>query len=435
MTALANEDWDAASKQLATTSSNPNFKRGMQNRSNRRRNMFVNGDYSIKAFGGELGTNGTDFTNGLLQVNAGNTHERNPLGGVPMGLDQQGIPNLVEEGETVFNDYVFSKRLKVPNFMLKDLGLPEIKSHGKRHRLSFADVSKKLAEESEKRPNDPISMNGLNASLSKLMEIQEAERMKEQAKQQSEEIDMASDDLALMAACGGKLNKYGLGGNLFALGGGKFYRGRRLPDQGAFESDSRYARKLEGLGYSDLEIDDIITEQGTRTSSTYHPRTKKFKNMGWHRSDGKPLYSKEEVDREIDDFVHDKYKRVPKASSSSNATEAAKPVKQGKRTVYKNYSGKVFNTNAEAKADSKRYFADKRAAATQTPPQAAPTSSSTSSTVVSCVISTLHASKSKVIRSNGNVEKYTNSRLYTDATLRRIVDLPIPFGPVRNIMS
>ena len=171
-------------------------------------NNYINGmrAWSKKAFGGELGTNGTDFTNGLLQVNAGNTHERNPFGGVPMGLDQQGIPNLVEEGETVFNDYVFSKRLKVPNFMLKDLGLPEIKSHGKRHRLSFADVSKKLAEESEKRPNDPISMNGLKASLSKLTEIQEAERMKERAKLQNREMAMMSD-MGLVAACGGKLGK------------------------------------------------------------------------------------------------------------------------------------------------------------------------------------------------------------------------------------
>ncbi len=209
MTALANEDWDAASKQLATTSKNPNFKRGMQNRSNRRRNMFVNGDYSIKAFGGELGTNGTDWFNGLLQVNAGNTHERNPFGGVPLGVDSQGVPNLVEEGETVFNDYVFSKRLKVPNFMLKDLGLGGAMQKGKKHRMSFADVSKKLAEESEMRPNDPISMNGLNASLSKLMEIQEAERMKQQAKMQNEVYDNG-----LVAACGGHLKKYGHGGNI-----------------------------------------------------------------------------------------------------------------------------------------------------------------------------------------------------------------------------
>ena len=204
MTALRNEDWEEAERNLVSRSiKNPQYNKALLRRSRQRQDMFREGKY---AFGGELGTNGTDFTNGLLQVNAGNTHERNPFGGVPMGLDQQGIPNLVEEGETVFNDYVFSKRLKVPNFMLKDLGLPEIKSHGKRHRLSFADASKKLAEESEKRPNDPISMNGLKASLSKLTEIQEAERMKERAKLQNREMAMMSD-MGLVAACGGKLGK------------------------------------------------------------------------------------------------------------------------------------------------------------------------------------------------------------------------------------
>ena len=85
--------------------------------------MFRDGNYSMKAFGGELGTNGTDWRNGLLYVDEGDSHERNPLGGVPMGLDENGVPNLVEEGETVFNDYVFSNRLKVPSSMSGELGL------------------------------------------------------------------------------------------------------------------------------------------------------------------------------------------------------------------------------------------------------------------------------------------------------------------------
>ena len=265
MTALANEDWDAASKQLATTSRNPNFKRGMQNRSNRRRNMFVNGDYSIKAFGGELGTNGTDFTNGLLQVNAGNTHERNPFGGVPLGVDSQGVPNLVEEGETVFNDYVFSKRLKVPNFMLKDLGLGGAMQKGKRHRMSFADVSKKLAEESEMRPNDPISMNGLNASLSKLMEIQEAERMKQQAKMQNEEMEMMPE-MGLMAACGGKLNRYDYGGNLFKTGGKK----GRTYTRSANEK-SALSKIVEAIGLGKIanskQLQNVLDELGLDKAS------------------------------------------------------------------------------------------------------------------------------------------------------------------------
>lgn len=142
----------------------------------------------INAFGGELGTNGTDFTNGLLQVNVGNSHEKNPLGGVPMGVDAEGVPNLVEEGETVFNDYVFSNRMKVPKFMYNELGLGgnlNFKKGKKNKGITFAEASKKLAKESEQRPNDPISAAGLNASLSKLAEIQETERMKKQAEEQT----------------------------------------------------------------------------------------------------------------------------------------------------------------------------------------------------------------------------------------------------------
>ena len=133
----------------------------------------------LKAFGGELGTNGTDWTNGLLHVDEGGSHESSPLEGVPMGVDAEGVPNLVEEGETVYNNYVFSNRMKVPDFMGKELGLGNISKKG----ITFADASKKLAKESEQRPNDPISQAGLEASLSKLAEVQETERAKKQIKE------------------------------------------------------------------------------------------------------------------------------------------------------------------------------------------------------------------------------------------------------------
>lgn len=155
------------------------------------------------AFGGELGTNGTDWTNGLLYVDAGGTHQQNPLGGVPVGFDQNGTPNLVEEGETIWNDYVFSNRIKVPKAMFHTLGLGGAM---KRHRLTFADASKKLAKESEQRPNDHISMAGLEASLSKLAAVQEAERMKKQMRE--------SVGLENMAAYGGPVNKFDKGGAL-----------------------------------------------------------------------------------------------------------------------------------------------------------------------------------------------------------------------------
>ena len=172
-------------------------------------------DMSLKklnAFGGELGTNGTDFTNGLLYIDEGGSHESNPLEGVPMGLDAEGIPNLVEEGETVYNNYVFSNRLKVPTFMYKELGLGGAltKHHTKHKGISFADASKKLAQESEQRPNDPISIAGLEASLSRLAEVQEAERMKKEAKEYRG---------LEQYACGGNMkHKYGNGSSNFDYG-------------------------------------------------------------------------------------------------------------------------------------------------------------------------------------------------------------------------
>ena len=42
-----------------------------------------------------------------------------------MGVDEQGIPNLVEEGEVIFNDYVFSNRIEAPKISKKDINLKE----------------------------------------------------------------------------------------------------------------------------------------------------------------------------------------------------------------------------------------------------------------------------------------------------------------------
>lgn len=100
---------------------------------------------------GALQTHGADWTNGVTQINSGGVHELNPNEGVQYGTDAQGIPNLVEEGEVVWNDFVFSNRIAVPDRVKKKYGI-----RGKRE-LSFADAAKKLQKESEERPNAPIS--------------------------------------------------------------------------------------------------------------------------------------------------------------------------------------------------------------------------------------------------------------------------------------
>ena len=120
--------------------------------------------------GGIMHQHGGDFSNGLIFIDNGGTHEQNPFEGVQMGIDAQGIPNMVEEGEVVWNDYVFSNRLK-PTKEFKD----KYKVKGD----TFADVAKEMQKESEERPNDPISKRGLEDSMMKLQIEQEDIRMKD----------------------------------------------------------------------------------------------------------------------------------------------------------------------------------------------------------------------------------------------------------------
>ena len=169
------------------------------------------------AFGGELGTNGTDFTTGLLEINTGNSHEENPHEGVQLGFDEQGIPNLVEEGETVYNDYVFSNRLKVPAFMRRQLGL----GGSMKDEITFAAASKKIAEAGKERPNNPMDMDYMDDALGKLAQVQEAERMRMHAEETNDEMErinampmegMMQGAMGLQAANGGRLNKYDKGG-------------------------------------------------------------------------------------------------------------------------------------------------------------------------------------------------------------------------------
>lgn len=136
------------------------------------------------AEGGEM------FPNNITTINNGGTHEQNPFEGVPVGIDNEGTPNLVEEDEVIFENYVFSNRLKANKKLLSKVNLPE-----KYEEKTFADIAKVLSKESEERPNDPISKRGLEDSMNKLQQAQEEVRMKKETKR-----------------------KYSKGGNLYANG-------------------------------------------------------------------------------------------------------------------------------------------------------------------------------------------------------------------------
>lgn len=121
----------------------------------------------------------TDYDMGLTFVNAGGTHEQNPYGGVFMGMAPDGQPNQVEEGEVIFNDYVYSNRLKVPKAVRNKYKMREKKE------LSFADAIEEYIRKNgiEERNNDPIANRGLEAFASELAMEQEMVKAKKEMKE------------------------------------------------------------------------------------------------------------------------------------------------------------------------------------------------------------------------------------------------------------
>lgn len=145
------------------------------------------------AFGGDTSSNGSSFNNGLTFFNEGGTHEQNPLGGIPQGIAEDGLPNLVEEGEVKFGDYIFSNRLKVDGKNKKKYKLKD--------DMTYADAVKKLSKITEERPNDPIAKATLDKQLDDLTAGQEEKRMKKEQNQYK---------------CGGRMHK--CGGHIHADG-------------------------------------------------------------------------------------------------------------------------------------------------------------------------------------------------------------------------
>lgn len=128
------------------------------------------------AFGGEVNTQEEN----LQEFNAGGTHEENPNMGIPISMGDNGQPNLVEEGETKFNNYVYSDRIKARSKKeLENVGI-----NSKFVGNTMAEISKKLKRESEERPFDPISRRGLEVSMARLQELQEKYKMQQAMEEQ-----------------------------------------------------------------------------------------------------------------------------------------------------------------------------------------------------------------------------------------------------------
>lgn len=162
------------------------------NPTTRKRATFAQNARNWNAFGGWLNTQGGDFTNGVTFIDEGGSHEENPYQGIQIGVDPEGAPNLVEQGEVVYDDYVFSDRMEIPDDIRK-----EYKLRGK----TFAKAAKSAQRESEERPNDPLSTKGLQAAMERIATAQEEARQRKEAHREG---------YPSMFAYGGDTNPYGL---------------------------------------------------------------------------------------------------------------------------------------------------------------------------------------------------------------------------------
>lgn len=161
-------------------------------------NMLKN----YKEFGGSLHSNGGIWDTGLNMINNGGKHENSIYGGVPSGVDSEGVPNLVEEGEVIYDDYVFSDTLEVPRELVKKYKLPK--------KSTYADAIAHLSKEYQEKPNDPIMQNWFENIYAEFAQSQEQVRLQEELLNNMDLTEMLN------------MANYDDSGNIFDGGGLKY---------------------------------------------------------------------------------------------------------------------------------------------------------------------------------------------------------------------
>lgn len=139
---------------------------------------------------GRFDTHGGYFApQDYFRVDTGGSHDENPNGGVQVGVDEQGIPNLLEEGEPVYDDYVYSDNIVSDKEILAKHNLPT-----RYAGMLYSKIADSFVDEAAERPNDPISNNGLNALLVRLADAQEEQKQIEAQRELEEELAQLSPE-------------------------------------------------------------------------------------------------------------------------------------------------------------------------------------------------------------------------------------------------
>lgn len=185
---------------------------------------------------------------GVTQFNAGGTHEGNPNGGVPIGVGENGQPNLVEEGEVRWDDFIFSKRVKPTEATLK-----KYNTFMKGGYESYADLANRILELHKEREDSPYDKATMKVQMQRLADAQEWEKLSEEAAENGMTPEEYVEYQQYMQAQG---NQFALGGNVFANGGEPKYRkSDGMPRHGATTKDYYDAHKGDSAWYIEKFLD------------------------------------------------------------------------------------------------------------------------------------------------------------------------------------
>lgn len=145
----------------------------------------------------DFNTHGGIFApNGYVKIGTGGSHEENPNGGVQIGVDPNGVPNMVEQDESIYKDFVFSDNITIDADMVQKHNLPK-NIAGK----LYSDAADILIKESSERTADSISSNGANAMLERLATAQEEQKQIQQQKEMEKELsNLSPEELAGLEA-------------------------------------------------------------------------------------------------------------------------------------------------------------------------------------------------------------------------------------------
>ena len=164
-------------------------------------------------------SNGADWSNGFVYIGAGGSHEENPNGGTAISYDQEGVPNLTEQGEVVYRSkkmgtWAFSDRLTIPKEDKKALGIKG------GDNTTYADGMIERQKVAGEMPFDPIEQRGMEAFAMRLAQSQEKVKQIEDTKEKIAQQMMYSNM--------GDPNFAAFGGKLLTKKGKKFKKGGKV---------------------------------------------------------------------------------------------------------------------------------------------------------------------------------------------------------------